>query len=202
MTRRGAGFTLIELLVALTLVGLISAGLFGGLRLGARAWEAGGERMAETNDVEAARNFLRRRLAQVQALSYTASPADARAVFRGERDSLRFAASWPPHLGGVGPYVFELRSADDGALLLDWALYRPDGPVAVDAERKHPRRLFADASHVEFRYYGRQEDGEDAGWHDTWRDGDRLPRVIEIRWGGDGPERWPPLRVAVATSRR
>lgn len=200
MTRRASGFTLIELLVALTLVGLLSAGLFGGLRLGARAWETGGARIAETNDIEAARTFLRKRLAQVQALSYTAAGGDT--VFDGGRDRLRFAAAWPAHLGGVGSYVFELRPGPDGALLLDWALFRPAGPVAIDTDRKHPRRLFADAAHVQFRYYGRRDDGEDAGWHDTWRDGDRLPRVIEIRWGSDGPRDWPPLRAAVATARR
>ena len=37
--RSEAGFTLIELLVALTLLGLISVVLFGGLRFGTRAWE-------------------------------------------------------------------------------------------------------------------------------------------------------------------
>jgi prepilin-type N-terminal cleavage/methylation domain-containing protein len=34
-----AGLTLLELLVAITLLGLLMAALFGGLRLGARAWE-------------------------------------------------------------------------------------------------------------------------------------------------------------------
>ena len=37
--RDAAGFTLIELLVTLTLVGLISLVLFGGLRFGTRAWD-------------------------------------------------------------------------------------------------------------------------------------------------------------------
>ena len=42
---RGApGFTLVELLVGLSLLGLISLLLFGGLRFGLRTWEAGGTR--------------------------------------------------------------------------------------------------------------------------------------------------------------
>ena len=48
------GFTLLELLIAMTLLGLLMLGLFGGLRLGARVWEAGDARAAyeaEAGDV-------------------------------------------------------------------------------------------------------------------------------------------------------
>ena len=43
---RNAGFTLVELLVAITLLALVSAALFGGLRFGARAWESATSRIA------------------------------------------------------------------------------------------------------------------------------------------------------------
>jgi prepilin-type N-terminal cleavage/methylation domain-containing protein len=43
------GFTLLELLVAITLLGLLMAALFGGLRLGARVWEtADADRFLQT----------------------------------------------------------------------------------------------------------------------------------------------------------
>jgi general secretion pathway protein J len=196
-----AGFTLVEMLVALTLIGLLSAGLFGGLRLGARAWEAGGERIAETNDTESARTFLRKRMAQTQSLTYFSRSSEDAFAFRGERDRLRFAAPWPQHLGGIGIYVFELGPADDGrGLQLDWMLYRPNGPVAVNESREHPRRLFNDAEDVHFRYYGRVEGEDDPRWHDTWRDTERLPRVIEMALRQEGRKGWPPLRVAIAAA--
>ena len=52
MTPRSAaaerGFTLIEILVAVMLLGLLMAALFGGVRLGVRAWEASGTRTSTT----------------------------------------------------------------------------------------------------------------------------------------------------------
>ncbi len=61
---RAAGFTLIELLVALTLVGLISVALFGGLRFGARVWEEGALHSARLAEIETVQSLLRRQLAQ------------------------------------------------------------------------------------------------------------------------------------------
>ncbi|SDG51042.1 type II secretion system protein J (GspJ) [Limimonas halophila] len=199
MTRRGQhGFTLIELLVALTLLGLLSVGLFGGLSLGARTWSAGGERLAEANDAVTVRRFLRHRLQQAKPLSFrdgdTATP-----VFRGGPHRLRFAASWPAHLGRGGVYVFDLRRAANGpGVDLDWAMFRPGGPQVVAGARERPRRLFTDAESLTFRYYGRRGEGDRLQWHATWRGTTRLPRAIEIRVNGGLDGRWPPLRVRVA----
>lgn len=196
--RARAGFTLIELLVALTLLGLLSLGLFGGLSLGARTWSAGGERLAEANDTVTVRRFLRHRLQQTKPLRFqrgdTATP-----VFRGGPHQLRFAASWPAHLGRGGVYVFDLRRASGGpGVELDWAMYRPSGPQVVASQRERPRRLFTDANGLTFRYYGRRGDGERVQWHASWRGTTRLPRAIEVRVAGGAAERWPPLRVRVA----
>ena len=62
--RRQKGLTLIELMVVLLLLSLITLGLFGGLRLGARAWEAGQEVSEALDDVVLVQGFLRRQLAQ------------------------------------------------------------------------------------------------------------------------------------------
>ena len=61
-SRSTAGFTLVELLVAMTLIGLISVALFGGLRFGARAWEAGNERAESFSQLEVVQSLLRREL--------------------------------------------------------------------------------------------------------------------------------------------
>lgn len=202
--RRGGrgGFTLIEMLVALTLIGLLSAGLFAGLRFGARAWEAGGERISATNDIEAARGFLRRRLAQIKPLSMRTDGRPA-PVFDGRAESLRFAASWPVHLGHGGVFVFDLRAAggDPPALSLDWALYRSDGPVIVAEGRERPRRIFQGAETVRFRYFGQRPGTDEARWHDDWFESDRLPSLIEIDVTGGKLDAWPPIRVAVAGAR-
>lgn len=195
------GFTLIEMLVALTLVALLSAGLFGGLRLGARVWESGGERIAAVNDIEAARTFLRHRLSEAQPLRRRNDDGEAVPVFDGEGERLRFAAPWPPHLGMGGAFVYELwNEAETGALMLDWKLHRPDGVVDVSDGRNRPRRLFRDAGHVNLRYYGRRDDDESPGWHESWAGETTLPLMIELRFAGEGSAGWPPLRAAVAAT--
>ncbi len=49
--RRQAGFTLVELLVAMTLLAFLSITLFGGLRFGARSWEAVVDSSAERDHI-------------------------------------------------------------------------------------------------------------------------------------------------------
>ncbi len=61
---RQRGFTLLEILVAVTLLGLLMAALFGGVRLGVRAWEASGARLDDDARLTAVQDFLRERLTQ------------------------------------------------------------------------------------------------------------------------------------------
>ncbi len=96
--RAGAGFTLIELLVALTLLGLVSVVLFGGLRFGTRAWEAGNARAERLAEVQAVQAVLRRRIAQAvlpEDAGAESAFSDSPAAFAGEEDSLRFVALVP-----------------------------------------------------------------------------------------------------------
>ena len=133
-----AGFTLIELLVALTLLGLISVVLFGGLRFGTRAWEAGNLRAEQLARVQAVQALLRRRISQaLPPKSAAADAADGRKNFAGEPDALQFFAVMPSRAGVGGIYAFELAviegsdwegaPAEKGVLLeFTWRLHRGD----------------------------------------------------------------------------
>ena len=59
------GFTLVELLVATSVLALLSVVLFGGMRFGARAWEAGEASIERTGEVEAAQDLLRRTFSEI-----------------------------------------------------------------------------------------------------------------------------------------
>ena len=71
------GFTLLELLVAITLLGLLMAALFGGLRLGARVWETGETRLDASARVQIVQDFLRQRLAEALPLEAVVRAEDA-----------------------------------------------------------------------------------------------------------------------------
>ena len=73
--RAGQGFTLLELLVAITLLGLLMAALLGGLRLGARVWETGEDRLDASARIQVVQDFLRQRLAEARGSEASASPA-------------------------------------------------------------------------------------------------------------------------------
>jgi general secretion pathway protein J len=207
--RRARGFTLIELLVVLTLVGLMSVALFGGLRFGARVWQTGNERSDNAQQTVLVQHLLRRQLEQTAAAvprpeEETGTEVDS--GFAGTSDELTFTAALSDRFGYGGLYAFHLYTLDghDGRhLMLDIALDRDDGPLPLPEEHEPTRVLLADIENVELRYYGipdseRQGRGTQAGWYDSWEAETNLPRLISIEAGfreGD-PRRWPRLLVA------
>ncbi len=205
-----AGFTLIELLVALTLLGLISVVLFGGLRFGTRAWEVGNLRAEHLAQVQAVQALLRRRIAQALPPGPGAAGDEAkRRVFSGESDALQFLAAVPSRAGVGGIYAFDLAVIEDGApgaagvrLEFTWRLHRADD----EAERGEPpeaglggrRVLIEGLASARFSYFGAPAPGQAADWRDRWEAEAGLPGLIAIEAEfpeGDG-RAWPVLHVA------
>lgn len=189
---RSAGFTLVELLVATTLLALLSVLLFGGLRFGARAWEAGGASMERTGEIEAIQDLLRRTLAEAAA----PEPASGQQLsFVGDAGRMRFFAPMPRHIamGGLGRYALDLDEA--GHLLMGWEPRRPerrlDAPIAGE-----PSIILQNVETVNLAYYGAV--GQDGpGWRDSWSS-PAPPLLIRVQIGfadGDG-RRWPDLLIA------
>jgi general secretion pathway protein J len=202
--RACAGFTLIELLIALTLVGLLSVLLVGGLRFGARVWETGHEHSESFAEIEAVHGFLRRQLSQarlsVQAAKSPAAPAD----FIGSGDRLRFMGTLSAYVGVGGLYRFELAPVErtEGmALELAWQLYRPDRREWFEDDPSR-RILIEGIEEVRFRYFGSLDVQDVAEWRNSWASKTSLPALVslEIEFSLDDPRNWPTLTTPLHIS--
>lgn len=200
-----AGFTLLELLIAITLLGLLMAALFGGLRLGARAWERGEERLDESGRLQVVQNFLRDRLAAAYPLSADDQDGRPRLAFEGTDEALRFVTLMPEYLG-TGFAEFTLAVADhEGArdLVVRWRRFA-DLEDANDAGDDEPQTkvLLEGIETLEVAYYGAQRRGEPVTWHDQWQDvGVDLPRLVRLRvvFFENDRRHWPDLIVRPMT---
>ncbi len=206
--RRAAprGFTLIELLIALTLVGMLSIILVGGLRFGTRLWETGDRRSAGLAQVEAVQGLLRRQIGQAFILRQAAGGEARAASFEGGEGRLRFTAPLPSFVGVGGVYRFELAEAEteEGARVLElvWQLYRPDREDWFEEEGLTRRTLIEGVESVRFRYYGNQERGQEPDWFEAWDSARGLPALIavDLAYPEGDPRSWPDLSVALTAT--
>jgi general secretion pathway protein J len=187
-----AGTTLIELLVALSLLSLMAVLLLGGMRLGLRVWDSGGDRQVFEQRLERTDAFLRQLLGQagraapqVQALG--AADATGTTVqpiiktgFLGEADRLHFIALLPYQLGSDGKYEFELArhsSAQGGNLVLGW---RRSIGSASEVDGPTQTVLLGDVRSMRFAYFGHLTNESRSAWHDRWSDPSGLPALIRL----------------------
>jgi general secretion pathway protein J len=189
-----AGFTLVELLVATTLLALLSVILFGGLRFGARTWEAGTGSIERVGEVEAAQELLRRTLVEA-AVPAAIGPAEEPA-FAGTDREAHFVAPLPAHAGtgGLGRYV--LGSDDRGQLTIGWEPRRPERRLDADLGAD-PSAILQQVAALKLSYFGAAAPSEKAAWHDSWK-GRSLPRLIRVEVSfTEGDRRsWPDLVIA------
>jgi general secretion pathway protein J len=177
------GFTLLELLIALTLLGLITVMLYGGLHFAIRGAESGERRAEISEQVRLIESFIRREVSQIYPLVWSSKEGKQRVAFKGRSEALHFAAILPAHRGEGGLYLVSIEAVhnqQDYQLIFSYRLARPE---IQDFETASQERvvLVDDIERVEFLYYGRQEKEDEARWHSRWKDRNNLPQLVRLR---------------------
>ena len=196
-----AGFTLVELLIAMTLLALIVAALFGGLRLGARAWEAGAQRNSDLARLEVVQGLLRRQLSRAYPIALTGSERGRRIVFEGDPTAVTFIAPAPAQIGLGGLYQMNLAVAEDEGnkrLVLTWQLSGAEEERLTESPGVETTVLIDRMAAIELSYFGPPDLRDEPRWFDRWDDAARLPSLVRIRIEFPTGDRryWPELIVA------
>ena len=199
--RTERGFTLLELIVALVLLGLLSAVLFGSVKLAGRSSDSGEAKVEAAATMRLAQEFLRANLESQHPLRMR-KIADWPLLFTGTGDELRYAAALPSRIAGGGIWYYRLAVRGDDAhspLVLERVI--PDlaadaVPGFADAERSV---LAQDIASLRIGYFGRDPDAAPSvapSWRDQWNDTQRLPLLIRIDVAPKSGPPWPTLYVA------
>lgn len=198
--RTSQGFTLIELLLAITLLGLVMALAYGGLRSITRSTDSADELMQQQTHLRATQQFIHRQLVRALPLTYMVDE-EQRLSFEGERDWIQFVAPMPGYLGAGGPQVQRLELARDagGAYQLQFShvplLAYVDGSMR-DAE---PFVLLRNIEAGQFEYKGQDDQGELTDWESSWETPANLPVAVNLMLSmADGARvSWPQLYAAL-----
>ena len=181
--RKQSGFTLVELLLAITLMSMLLALAYGGLRASARATERGQVILEESGRIRMAHQFVRKQLNQMVPLVFLQDEVQEqeRTVFEGSSDAIRFVGPMPGYLGFGGPQVQELAlvPGERGtALVLSHALLQ--GFEESNLYEREPIVLIDHIDQASFSFLGFDEEGELAEWSNTWEDPASMPVAVSL----------------------
>lgn len=201
------GFSLLEMLVAMTLFGLVTVLLFGGLQLGTRVMESGGKRVEQASRLSAGSEFVRDQLAQAQPLERAEGEKvnGKRPIeFDGTSEGVAFVgptSAYQP-VGGLQVLnIYADRQTGKARLVADWRPYRTGAEEAAD-EAGRQSILFDDISAVELAYFGATTVKEKPRWRREWHDQTALPALIHMRVtfrdGRTAPDLFVALKLAEA----
>jgi general secretion pathway protein J len=189
------GFTLLELLVGMAVFAVMAGIVLGGIRLGAKSWDAAAERSESVDEMRVAHALLRRQLSSALPIA-TSRAGSWDLLFDGDAESVRFVSELPGYVSGGGVHFVSLELADgDGGndLVLRW---RP--LHALDAEAPPDEAVLArNVGKLRFRYFGALTRNASPEWLDSWRNSKTMPLLVALSLEQENGENWPELAVAL-----
>ena len=199
--RNSSGFTLVELLLAITLMSILLALTYSGLRGATRSSERGEEILAATGNLRSAHQFVRRQLNQMLPLPFAidgqGSPDEIRIVFEGDSRRIQYVAPMPGYLGTGGPQVqlMELVSGNEEGVVIQFSHSLLQGFEQERLYDRDPILLLEGIESAGFEFLGKDEDGNLTGWTTSWDRPDDLPVAVRlnVEFTQDLNLRWPDL---------
>ncbi len=186
--RHARGFTLLELLISLTLMGLVSLGVYGALGFGADALERGTSRSIENQRVRAALALIVRKLKSAYPLMLLVD-GERLVYFFGDEEELRFVASADrPEIGGLEKVSYFIKEDEDGEHGLWMRISAPTLPADLAEERDGSLYLEAevlsDVDELVWEYFGQRQNEDEEAWHESWNGEEepKLPQVVRLSW--------------------
>jgi general secretion pathway protein J len=189
------------LLLALTLMSMLLALAYGGLRAATRATDKGQAILADSGRIRMAHQFVRKQLNQMAPLVFAESEdQQERSVFAGAAKKIRYVAPMPGYLGFGGPQVQELAivsGVDGDELVLSHALLQ--GFEEQNLYLRDPIVLLKKIEFAEFSFLGRDETGELTAWTNQWDLPGLLPDAVslDIQFTEGVYIQWPLLTASV-----
>ena len=195
-----AGFTLIELLVALTIMGVIAAGMASALRFMVRAFERTDAQRAAVESLSTGLGAVRTGLTQALPLRRRVGDQALRVVFEGRPDRVRFATVRPPFVEGPPLEAVEYTIAYARGRSTVFVRTTSLDPASLDLavlDEAPAIPVMAFLGELQLTYFGREEALEPPAWSGSWRTPERLPQAVRLAPPGLEPT-WPEIVVPLA----
>lgn len=169
-----AGFTLLELLVTLSLLGLLTMVMFGGMRFGVQVWARTGTGLTEANAARKAEDLIEADLNRAYPF-YSSSEAKASVAFDGGEHRVAYLTPSSDKSGMMERVVLE--AVNDGEAV---DLVRTATPELARADQRQQKPLMSHLRGVTFSYYGAGQDDQQPTWSNSWQNRTRLPTLIQV----------------------
>jgi general secretion pathway protein J len=177
------GFTLVELLVAITLIALLTVGLYQAFGIGTRAASTVSANIDRPAQIALAYDFMQRAVSAAEPLPAAGNSSPGAINFDGESEALSFVAVPPAYLaiGGFQLLHLGLEQGKNGArLVVTWEGVAR-GPIAPQPTMFQPSVLIDQVRSVAFAYFGVPGPKQKPSWLDRWSERDALPQLIRMR---------------------
>ncbi len=203
MKPRHSGFTLVELLLAITLMGLLLALAYGGLRAAWKASDSGQNMLEQSGKLRITHQFIRKQLNLMLPLAFETIEEQGRerVIFEGDAGQIIFVGPMPGYLARGGPQVQWLQLIDGRNGLDLQFMHAPlqdfEFELFNDVE---PVVLLEGLNSAAFEFLELDELGQPLGWVADWATPSVLPAAVRLNLQfPDGYSvHWPEL---VATAR-